>query len=132
MSLYPGNPYYYFYLLSVFLFILVFYIEELFKARKLNTCNDAINLEWSSTQNIPVCVVLNSIYAAQHRATNTYSETTPERDSNAAERYFRDQEPGNYQPRNDSVAQTQINASHFSAYGMTEHPSPHNKLLLVT
>lgn len=65
MSLYPGNPYYYFYLLSVFLFILVFYIEELFKARKLNTCNDAINLEWSSTQNIPVCVVLNSIYAAQ-------------------------------------------------------------------
>ena len=40
-----GNPYYYFYLLSVFLFILVFYIEELFKARKLNTCNDAINLE---------------------------------------------------------------------------------------
>ena len=50
----------------------------------------------------------------------------------AAERYFRDQEPENYQPRNDSVAQTQINASHLSAYGMTEHPSPHNKLLLVT
>ena len=54
------------------------------------------------------------------------------KDSNAAERYFRDQEPENYQPRNDSVAQTQINASHLSTYGMTEHPSPHNKLLLVT
>ena len=54
------------------------------------------------------------------------------KDSNAAERYFRDQEPENYQPRNDSVARTQINASHLSAYSMTENPSLPKKLLLVT
>ena len=112
MSLYPGNPYYYFYLLSVFLFILVFYIEELFKARKLNTCNDAINLEWSSTQTFQF--VLSSTPFMLHNIGQLTHTLKPHpnlenilgylKDSNAAERYFRDQEPENYQPRNDCRA----------------------------